>query len=194
MDKDFIDISVNLAFSLELFQRRKVSGVLQATLPRVAGLPRNSVASLHVAEGIVIACQIEDQQGSRMLISAKELIRLDAEHGPFEWMLRRSQSSSPTQASPASQPPLSPPPHSNMSHPLFVLDTAVPKVVAPLEWGRLQQWTYQQRQLLYQVWRLIDGNRSVWEIKLALGQSIPAETAGEVLRVLIALQVIRITS
>src|SRR5437867_2579811 len=105
MDTDSIDASIGLEFSLELFKVYKASGTLQALFRRVPGIQKNSIASLQLVEGAVVACFIEERVGQRLPITKAILIQYDNERGPFEWKFRRSVSVSPP-------PPVTPVPPS----------------------------------------------------------------------------------
>jgi hypothetical protein len=53
VDKDGIDASIGLAFSLDLFRRYKRSGILQAELCRLPGMSGSGVVSLHLV-GVIV--------------------------------------------------------------------------------------------------------------------------------------------
>jgi len=64
MNKDRIDASVGLTFSAELFHHYRGSGTLQAKVHHVPGIQGHSVAYVHLTQGIVVACYIDDNVGS----------------------------------------------------------------------------------------------------------------------------------
>lgn len=217
VDKDDIDVStVGLAFSLEIFKRRKLNGTLQAKLHRVPGMPRDCTVSLQIIDGIAGICQVTEKSGQISALAANSLIKLDTERGPFEWILHLSPPLPGTrQMSPGVGPysQLSPTTYTNNpnaplpgqsgisdpvtsssgqnSNPSLILPTSVPLVVAPLQWGQLNV-THQQQLLLYQVWQEIDGQKTIGEIKLAVKQVIASQSVDEIIQIFITLRFIRI--
>jgi hypothetical protein len=221
MDTDSIDASIGLEFSLELFKEYKANGTLQAKFLRVPGMPKNSIASLQLVEGAVVACFVEERNGQRQPITRAMLVQLDNERGPFEWKFHRAApASSPPPVTPAPQAPLLPPisqisqaspisqippisqfspaspftpiPSSTNRQQSQRLPYAVPKIVARLNWIQLRSWSYEQRQAVYLVWQLIDGKRTVQEIYMALSNELPAARVNEVLKFLFDIKVITI--
>lgn len=194
MDKDGIDASLGLAFSLELFKRYRRSGKVQAELHRFPGIKGRSTASLSLTEGAVGSCYVEDSKGQRFPVAKDVLIRFDSEKGPFEW---RFHASAPTPSHTPS-PPMPPPvghgyaqvqvPRPNM--PLLLTDFTVPNVIASLDWKQLSTWTVRQQQILWTVWQLIDGKRTVGDIKAAVASSMLDSVVDEALHVLLELRVI----
>lgn len=204
MDKDSIDVSIGLAFTLELLKRRRISGTLRAKLPRVSSLPRDGMAFLQIIDGIVIICQVEDKHGQVRPIPAATLTKLDTDKGPFEWVFQNTPSvPPPSQASPVTpqyipvppQPPLRPehtfsPAIIHTPQPGYLTDTAIPRAIAPLRWEKLQHLTYQNKIKLYNVWKAIDGRKSIDEIKFLLREQVSSNAINEIFRVLLSLQVI----
>jgi hypothetical protein len=195
VDKDGIDASLGLEFSLELFKRYKSSGKLQADVNRLPGVKGRGTVFLSLVDGIVVSCYFEDKNGVQSSITRDALVRLDNEKGPFEW---RFHSSAPP---PAKKPITSPSVPSgyyqtpvSRSNPFLLTDFAVPKIIAPLDWKQLRTWTIQQQQMLAFVWRLIDGERSVQDLKAAAKGSLSESVVEEALHVLLQLKVIRINS
>ena len=198
MEKDGIDASLGLAFSLDLFKRYKKSGKLQAEIHRFPGVKGKGTAFLSLIEGNVVSCYFEDRNGQQSPVSKDVLIRLDDEKGPFEWRFHPSTPMpGPTQISPAQMSPATQYVPSGYyqasaprSHAVLLSDLAVPKIIAPLDWKQLRTWTVRQQQMLSIVWQLIDGKRSIHDIRTATGSSLPVAVVDEALHVLLELRVI----
>jgi hypothetical protein len=191
MDANSIDASIGLEFSLELFKAYKASGTLQALFIRVPGIQKNSLASLQLVEGAVVACFIEERSGQRLPVTRDMLIQLDNERGPFEWKFRRSAPvSAPLPVPPVSPTSISPQPVD--MHLSLRLPHAVPRAIARLNWIQFRTWSYEQRQAIYLVWQLIDGKRTLQEIQIALSDTLSVARVNEVVRLLIDLKVINL--
>jgi hypothetical protein len=175
--KNYFDASIGLAFSLMTFERYRKNGLLQAELDHVPGIRGKCKGYLQIVEGKVTSCFIEDKSGRRYQTEKNMLIRLDNERGPFEWTLQPlpAPPSSTPQANTASQPASSAP---------------TPQVIARLDLNTLRGWTPQQQLILSAVFDVIDGRRSIEEIKMAV--PLLPHVVEEALRVLLALKVIRI--
>jgi hypothetical protein len=175
VSNDGIDASLGLAFSLELFKRYQQNGVLQAELPRAFGLPKRCKAFLQLAEGEVISVYLEDQHGQRYSSDRESLCRLDREKGPFEWILfpQASFLASPERAQQHSPIPSSSP---------------VPAIVAIIPQERLMTWTLQQKEALYTLLRVINGERTIEDIKHMVPFS--PELVDELLHILLELHVV----
>ncbi|GCE30764.1 hypothetical protein KDA_62480 [Dictyobacter alpinus] len=173
MGKDNIDASLGLEFSLALFERYRKNGLLQAEIQHVPGIRGRCKGFLHLVEGKIITCYIEDKEGRRHTTDQGLLIRVDSERGPFEWTL------SPNPAPPAANPniviPMRPTPNS-----------PIPKTIAPLNLEMLEGWTSRQKLMLSIVYDLIDGVISIEEIK-SKSPLAPAVTE-EALRVLLSMK------
>lgn len=198
MDEDRIDVSAGLDISLELFARHRLSGTLQAELHRVPGLPKKSMASLELINGAVVSCSVTDKQGKQTPIAKDVLIRLNEERGPFEWSFHpakptsqnHSNNPTPTQTRP-SQPSRTPALQSSGSFPVVTnSDTLIPQAIAAINWHWFHNWSPQQRQALFMVWRLINGRHTVWDIKEALKTTHSPALVEEVLQTLLTLKII----
>ncbi len=192
MDKDGIDASIGLAFSLDLFRRYKRSGILQAELRRIPGMSGSGTASLHLVEGAVVSCYIEDKLKGHTFVSKEMLIRLDNEKGPFEWRLHPVST-----AGAVPTPKLAPATHSHSqmspSLPSELPNTAVPRrTVSCIPGERLLSWTLPQRRIFIMVWQAIDGQKTVQEIKTTLKTFCPDTVVNETLCTLIKLNVVTI--
>lgn len=193
MDKDGIDASIGLGFSLDLFKRYKRTGILQAKLRRFPSIQTPGTAYLYLFEGVVASCYIEDKNGQYSPVSKDVLIRFDNEKGPLEWSFR------PSSGAPAA---LTPPPISAVQ-PIFSHNTGplsfqtpsavVSKTVSSLPGERLLAWTLQQRRMFLLVWQEIDGKRTVQDIKAALASSLAENAVEEILLTLLKLKLIVIS-
>lgn len=175
MGKENIDASLGLAFSLALFERYRKNGLLYAELQHVPGIRGRCKGFLHLIEGNVVTCYIEDKHDQRHSISKNFLVRVDKEHGPFEWTL-------------ASGPaPLSTHPQATIA--LRATQHApVPKTIAPLDFEKLESWTAKQKLMLSSVYDLIDGVLNIDDIKS--NSILPAEVTEEALRLLLSMKLI----
>lgn len=178
MGKDSIDASLGLDFSLALFERYRKNGLLHANLHHVPGIRGRCKGFLHLIEGKVATCYVEDDHGQRLSISKETLARVDSERGPFEWTL------SPLPIPPSINPRTDLPPRPTQNSP-------VPKTVAPLNMDRLESWTSKQKLMLSMVYDLIDGNTSIDKIKSI--SPLPTEVTEEALRVLLSMKLITIS-
>jgi len=79
------------------------------------------------------------------------LIQLDNERGPFDWTLTPSPLPAPLEAQPGHKP-----------HP------PVPHIIALLDLDKLRGWSPMHKQILFQVYQIIDGQRSIEDIKRML--------------------------
>jgi len=202
VSNDSIDASVGLAFSLKLFQHYRKSGILQAEMRYVPGVAGSCKAYLRLVDGDVIACYVDDKRKQRYQLSSDFLCTVDNKKGPFEWSFQPLI----TQLSPAKSvsspglllyptpPPQASPALSSRSYPGLGLlsspiqDWFVPTIISIIDWERLSIWTFEQKQMLYTVLKMIDGRRSVQEIKASV--PLTPHLVDETLRILLALQVI----
>jgi len=194
-----MDASVGLAFSLQLFQRYRRNGILQAQVHHVPGIQGTCIAHVHLTDGSITNCYLENQRGQRFRSSVDVLCRVDEERGPFEWTFQQKQPSSQPEVSPSSQSqvppsPISPALTNTLLTPIRIpsRDLLVPKVVAPLRWEQFSHWTPEQKQMLQKVWKEIDAKRTVQNIKASL--SYPPEAVNEILDILLKLRLIALTS
>ncbi len=180
MERDCIDASLGLAYSLELFERYRKDGLLQAEVHHVPGVVGRCWGHMHLVEGKVVSCYLENAVGERKAIDKGLLLRLDRERGPFEWLLK-----------PMPKPPILP----DYIDPRYTYSAAsgggrrgVPRCIAPLELNRLVGWTARQKMLLSLVLDTVDGQRTIEDIKVSA--ALLPEVTEEALRVLLALNVI----
>jgi hypothetical protein len=175
VSNDGIDASLGLAFSLELFKRYQQNGVLQAELPRAFGLPRRCKAFLQLAAGEVVSVYLEDQHGQRYSADIESLCRLDREKGPFEWILF-SQAQFLTSPDAAHQ------------HTSTLSYSPVPAIVSIIPQELLMAWTLQQKEALYTLLRVINGERTIEDIKHMVPFS--SEMVDELLHILLDIHVV----
>jgi len=175
---DWIDASLGLTFSLPLFERYRKNGLLQAELHHVPGIRGRCKGYLHLVEGKVVSCQLEDRQGQRHQVNVAMLIQLDNERGPFEWVLI------PSPAPPQPVPRNLPSPGSTEP----VLNSPIPQKIGPLDLEKLEGWTHRQKMMLSIVFDVVDGQRSIEDIKTDV--PLPPNVVEEALRILLALKTI----
>lgn len=184
-----MDASVGLTFSLQLFQRYQRSGILQATIRHVPGIQGACTAYVHLIAGSVTSCYLKNKGGQHLPFSLEELCRIDHERGPFEWIFQQSQH--PTSSSPVLAPPSAQPLTKFSSLPPE-LDALIPKVVAPLRWDQFNHWTPEQKLLLQNMWKNIDGKRTVQDVRASL--PYPPDRVNDVLQILLTLRIIVLAS
>ncbi|GLV57140.1 hypothetical protein KDH_39780 [Dictyobacter sp. S3.2.2.5] len=175
-NKDYIDASLGLAFSLGVFERYRRNGLLQANdLRHVPGIRGRCTGYLQLVEGKVTACYVQEQNGKRHPITIDVLIRLDGERGPFQWVLH------PLPAPPTSHPDKDAPSEQEQKPP-------IPRQIARLNVDNLIGWTTIQKLMLQSVYEQIDGRRDITDIKKAVPLS--SNVVDEALRILFSLKVI----
>jgi hypothetical protein len=177
---DWIDASLGLAFSLPLFEQYRKNGLLQAELHHVPGVRGRCKGYLHLVEGKVVSCYLDDRQGQRHQVNAAMLIQLDNERGPFEWVLTSL---------------LPPPMPSSRDFPLpgstgTASSSPVPRKLAALDLEKLDGWSTRQKMMLSLVFDAIDGQRSIEDMKNDV--PLPPHVVEEALRILMALKVVTI--
>lgn len=204
MRQDNIDASIGLTYSLRLFQHYRRTGTLQAKVHHVPGVQGECLASLFLSQGQVTACYVEDKRGQRLPVEVEELCRVDSERGPFEWLFHAAppQSSAPPGQAPApsaspAQAPAPPAPAAGPATPPneaapVLSDAHVPVAVSALYWERLSHWTPTQKQMLYSIFKMIDGVRTIREIKA--GTALSPQIVEDALQVLLELRTITIIS
>lgn len=175
-----MDASVGLEFSLKLFQQYQRSGILRAQIRYVPGVHGLCTAYVHLTAGRVTACYVVDKPGQRIQSDIEMLCRIDRQKGPFEWVFEEQQ-----QASPASSQPTP-----ETLDRLLLMDILTPIAIAPLRWEQFNHWTPAQKQMLQNVWKMIDGKRTIQEIKFDFPFS--PQIVDDVLQVLLKLQVITV--
>ena len=194
MDKNGIDASISLEFSLGLFKRYKSTGILQAKLPRFPGIHGLSIVYVQIAEGDIISCYIEGKKKQRYPVSEDMLIRFDRDKGPFEWSFRPSPAA-PARLTPPAAATIRPYSQVNTGPLAYQIPTAVAsKMVSSLPSERLLAWSIQQRRMFLLVWHEINGKKTIQEIKATLATSLSAAAVEETLHTLLTLKLIAIRS
>jgi hypothetical protein len=192
VSKDDIDASLGLTFSLELFKRYRKNGILQAEISRIPGIRGSCNAFLHLIDGEIVSVYLEDKQKQRYSSDRETLCRLDREKGPFEWTLIPppvavyEQFSPVNQAQPQDQLPFS------QSFASATPRSPIPKIIAVFPHELLSTWTPQQKDALYTVLMLINGERTIDDIKSAA--RLPLDLVDELLRILLTLNVISVST
>jgi hypothetical protein len=183
-----MDASVGLTFSLQLFRSYRRNGVLQASIRHMPGVKGACTAYVYLSSGSVTACYLEDRRGQRLLYAIEDLCRIDDERGPFEWIFQEQSLSSRPQlsASPSSEPLTAIAPSS------LEQDALIPRVVATLRWEHFNHWTPEQKLLLQNVWKSIDGRRCIQDIKASL--PYPPQAVNDIVQILLKLHIVVLTS
>lgn len=177
MSEEHFDASLGLAFSLSVFERYRKNGLLQAELSHVPGVRGRCMGYIQLVEGKVTSCYVKVRSGEEHAIALSTLTAVDDEKGPFEWKLKQLPA-----------PPSSTPPTSQFNPPRQEPGNPIPRIVAPLDVTTLHGWTDQHKLMLTTVYRAIDGQRSLNELKREM--PLRPEVTEEALRVLLALKVI----
>ena len=194
MDKHGIDASIGLEFSLDLFERYKSTGTLQVQLRRFPSIHGPCIVYVYLVEGVVVSCYIADKKGQHSPVSTDVLIRFDNEKGPFEWGFHSSS------VTPETSTPLPPASavvsYAQNTEPLSfpIPHAVVSKLVSSLPSERLLAWTLQQRRVFLLVWHEIDGQKTVQDIKAALGLALSETAIEETLLTLLKLKLIVISA
>lgn len=179
-----MDASVGLTFSLRLFQRYRRNGILQAEIRHVPGIQGACTAYIHLTAGSVTTCYLENRQGQRFSFSIEDLCRIDQEKGPFSWVFQQQASSSRPQTATPSPTQLPDNPPSFFPEP----DDVIPRVIAQLRWEQFNTWTPEQKRLLQEVWRCIDGRNTIRDIKNSL--PYPSQSVYDIIQILMNLRII----
>ncbi|GCE45445.1 hypothetical protein EI42_02925 [Thermosporothrix hazakensis] len=175
MGQDSIDASLGLEFSLALFEHYRMSGLLKSELHHIPGVRGRCMGYLHLVDGKVTSCHVEDQQGQRLPIPLSILMSVEKKRGPFPWVLY-----------PLSTPRLGTPPRP-------VQDTSpIPQRVGQLDVDRLEGWTTRQKMMLSIVFELVDGQRSVMQIKE--DAPLSPDIVDDALTILVNMRVITVPS
>lgn len=190
VDNNQIDASLGLAVSLELLKKYKRSGLLHAEVRRLPISGGVGKACLQLVRGVTASVYLENPQGHQFPISEGELLKLDKERGPLAWSFS-IESTQPTSQPNTRNPEVRSPTNYLETSAGRPPETAVPVVIAPLEWENIMNWT-QQQQILYSLYRMIDGRKNIREIKTATSTLLPATVVDEALQVLLKLKVVRI--
>ena len=197
MDKDYMDASIGLQFSLELLKRYRESGLLQAQISGLPGISGKGNVEITILQGDVTSCLARDQQGRPFRVDLEVLLRLEKVRGPFGWNLF-----------PFTQGEQRVPVPQHLSHSLprqepgllgeNTLQTGqlssylIPCITAKLRFKQVAAWTPNQKHALLTIYSLVDGKRTVEDIKRDV--SFSSQYVEKGLRVLAGINVIRISS
>jgi len=176
-----IDLSVGLAFSLKAFEMYRKSGILMAEVRSVPFVRGACQAYLELVQGKVVQCYLVDRKGERYRTTRDMLIQLDEAKGPFSWTFQAkadpvvaaspAEQGSQGRAQPAEKPPILRP------------------LVRYLDLSPYQHWwTPQQQHYLQLIFSLVDGRRSIDEIKAQI--PLAPAIVDEGIRILLQLKAI----
>lgn len=175
MDQNGIDASLGLALALELLKERQETGELRGTISMVHFLKEKQYWCVILLEhGRIISCSLFDKQGQRQRTDEVHLIKADENRGPFGWKFYPRavvESSLPSPVNPAlsaPQPTWLPAGISPMR------DDAIPvRLEQELQISWLTTWNENEITFLRQIFSLINGQRSVHDIKALMFRSSP---------------------
>lgn len=240
MDKDSMDASIGLQFSIELLKKYRKNGLFQAFVSRVPGISGNCHVEVTVLQGVVTSCRARNQEGNIYNVDINLLLKLDKIRGPFEWKLVPLAQGEKSAVSTTEPPSSSLSGRSTGAHPILGRTTRplspslseresasgvrpiggrttqplspslleqfaqnkqqvnqspnslIPRVKATLNFNQSSSWTPTQKHALVTIYSLIDGNRSIADIKQAV--AFPPQLVEEVLQVLVWIGVITLSS
>jgi len=238
MDKDSMDASIGLQFSLELLKKYRKDGLLQAFVSRVPGVSGKCHVEVAIMQGDVISCRAKNQGGNIYNLDINLLLKLDEIRGPFEWQLipltpeetraasttqplspslwdgesgsnirpvvgRTTRSLSPSLLERESSgivgrttQPLEPSLLELFEHNILQRNKSsnspIPHVTARLTFNQTSALTPAQKHALITIYSLVDGNRSIEDIKQAV--AFPPQLVEEAMQVLVWIGVIAIPS
>jgi hypothetical protein len=197
MDKDGIDASIGLQFSLELLKNYQENALMQAWVSRLPGISGKCEVAITIVQGTVTSCLAKDQKGQMYTVDIHMLLKLDKDRGPFEWKLLPLAPSEKTSSlsqrhSPPSQELEYPEQNRNSHYTYKSFNSARPYPTAKLNFSLRSSWTSEQKQILFLLYSLVDGKRTIEDIKQAV--SLPPQFVEEGLRILASLDVIAIPS
>jgi hypothetical protein len=191
MNKDSIDASIGLRFTLELLKRYRESGLLQATISRLPGISGKCQISITVIRGEVVSCLAKDQKGQRYTVHIQVLLKLDKDRGPFEWTLLPLAQVEKLVFTPQQISPFLPrQPGQNNIHPNKLSDSSIPHVIADFDFKRFKSWDPKPQKALFILYSLVDGKRTIKDIKQVF--PLPSQLVEEGLHVLLSINAIAI--
>lgn len=178
--------NMNLVTLIQQLGRQSV--VLYTAFPHgVPGLPEPCIGTVHVQEGKIVECSVEGRSGAAISgTAAFQLLRpvtawqVQGARSDRTGSLDPAPSSNPTAPSNPTTPSLPQEPSS--------LDKIIPQRAMPLLPGHLDGLSAKERIVLRSVLALINGQRSVEQIKAQM--HLPPETVERVLWQLYRLQII----
>jgi|SRR5579885_582918 hypothetical protein len=176
-----IDLSVGLAFSLKAFEMYRKSGVLMAEVRSVPFVRGACQAYLELVQGKVVQCYLIDRKGERYRTTQDMLVQLDEAKGPFAWMFQ------------ASADPVFAAPPAEQGFQVRAQPAAKSPILRPLvrylDLSPYQHWwTPQQQQCLQMIFSLVDGRRSIDELKAQI--PLAPVVVDEGIRILLQLKAI----
>ena len=189
MDRNYIDVSIGLHFALELLKSYRENGLLQAPVSHLPGISGKCEVVITIVQGEVISCIAKDKKGYTHNADLQLLLKLDRDRGPFEWNLfsYKPQVKIGTSEQHLSTVLSGQPEQSTM---LTQMSSPSPKPrkIALLKLNLLIGWSPEQKRALFMVYELVDGKRTIEEIKQAI--SFSPQKVEEGLRILISMNVI----
>lgn len=190
MEKDGIDASLGLALALDLLRQHQQTGELRGEVAIVQFLKTKQYRCIiQIENGQLVSCSLFDEYNQKRPADRDYLIRMDEKSGPFDWTFYPYQK--------AIAPPPSPPvpaqflatvPGSRSIDSSQLQDDAIPfRLTRELHLSWLTSWQDNDIKLLQQIFSLINGQRSVHDIKSLMFRTSP-ETIEKAFVFLIALK------
>jgi hypothetical protein len=170
MDDYSIDASLGLAMALGLLATERLTGELRASISQGFLRKTTSQYVIQVVDGQIVSCfRIEPYAGKQrslqIPVGQDMLIQLDQRKGPFAWSFHPRHIPPQPQSSalvPASAPPAPTFPELAPA----VADDAIPiRLIAELHVDWLASRPNEEQRILWLIFGLVDGQRSVREIK-----------------------------
>ncbi|BCL79822.1 hypothetical protein ccbrp13_22870 [Ktedonobacteria bacterium brp13] len=178
MDDYSIDASLGLDMALGLLARERLNGELRASISQGFLRKTTSQYVIQVVDGQIVSCfRIEQRAGEQhageqrslqISVSQDMLIQLDQRKGPFAWSFHPRHIPPQPQSSALVPAPAPTAPTLPETAPA-VADDAIPiRLIAELHVDWLASRPNEEQRILWLIFGLVDGQRSVREIKSLL--------------------------
>jgi hypothetical protein len=194
VEQDGIDASLGLALALDLLRQHQQTGELRGEIVIVQFLKtKHYQCIIQIENGQAISCSLFDEQNQSRLIDRDYLIRVDEKSGPFDWKFYPYEKA--VAPPPSTQVParfLTTAHRSTQIDSSTLKDDAIPVRLTPelhLSW--LTTWPEGDITFLQQIFSLINGERTVHDIKYLMFRASP-EMIEKALVFLIAMKQIEI--
>ena len=171
MEQNGIDASLGLALAIDLLRQHQETGTLRGIISITQLLrTKQYQCVIQIENGQIVSCFLLDERGQRRPADKEYLIQVDEKGGPFDWKFYpRAETPSTTLSAPtpnrstAIQPALTPTGISPVN------DDAIPVRLTPeLQVSWLTTWHESEIRFLQQIFSLINGQRSVHDIKVLM--------------------------
>lgn len=176
MEQNGIDASLGLALAIDLLWQRQQTGTLRGTISITQFLrTKQYQCVIQIENGQILSCFLLDEQGQRRPADKEYLIQVDEKGGPFDWKFYPRAEATPTV-------PSAPVPNRSTAMQVAsasggispVNDDAIPVRLTPeLQFSWLTTWHESEIRFLQQIFSLINGRRTVHDIKTLMFRISP---------------------